>query len=325
LLTENGERVIEFNRPAAYDELVLEVAPLWRRQRIRVRIATRIATQDDLIRLSARVDEGGDSDGVFIAAHGIADGVTTPRRLMLVTPEELVARLERSPLIMWQERRPTAAYERITALRGLRKDAALLDPVGIRWLPVLALNEVPVELSAQDSPPQDLLERVAFRLLTSVFRFSGERHGEAARGQRLADSVITSRAPGQPWAALVDCKASADGYVMTADHLLRFEEYVTRARPPLEQEGFDLRYLVVLSSDFPGHAGERHPYYGRARELEDRAAIHLVYLRAVHLARFATSIEGSEMPPNSREALSWTKALDRGLVSVDDLTGLMAG
>jgi hypothetical protein len=51
-LTEHGERVVDFQQPGRYDELVLEVAPLWRSQTIRVRIATGVAIQDDLDRLA---------------------------------------------------------------------------------------------------------------------------------------------------------------------------------------------------------------------------------------------------------------------------------
>jgi hypothetical protein len=192
--------------------------------------------------------------------------------------------------------------------------------------PHTGLNEIPAELAAHDVPPQDLLERVAFRLLTATFRFGGERHGEAARGERVPDSVVTWPA-GAPLrlAALVDCKAAADGYRMDSDQVLRFEGYVREARQPLEERGFDLRYLIVLSSDFPGRYGRRHPFHGRARELRNTVGIELVYLRAVDVARFAVRLEAQELDPAAREALDWPTALENGLVNADHLDAMLGG
>jgi hypothetical protein len=38
LLTETGARVVEYQHPAPYDELVLELTPLWRPRSVRVRM-----------------------------------------------------------------------------------------------------------------------------------------------------------------------------------------------------------------------------------------------------------------------------------------------
>jgi hypothetical protein len=159
------------HHPAAYDEFVLETTPLWRPRRVRVRIATAGVLQTDVDGLSARVIEAGDADAVLVAPFGAARGVTGTDRVAVLAPDELIARLERSPSVEWSPDAPRPAYERATAIRGLNRDAALLDPVGLRWLPVLALNEVPSELAGTGSPPQDLLERYAFRVLTATFRF----------------------------------------------------------------------------------------------------------------------------------------------------------
>ena len=253
LLTEQGVEVVTFSGPASYDELVLKATPLWRERTIRVRIAAERVTQEDLVRLAERVRDASDSDGLMLAPLGVDDDLDVPPQVALVHADDLIRRLERTPLVGWADDVPFPAYDRLDALSHLGADAALLDPVGIRWLPILALNELPHELKAHGVTPQDLLERLAFRLLTSVFRFGGTRYGEAARGQRLADSVITwperntSRV-----AALLDCKAASHGYTMTSDHFLRFAGYVEEAKPILEAEDRDLRYLIVLSSSFPG-------------------------------------------------------------------------
>jgi hypothetical protein len=51
LLTESGSGVVEVHRPA-YDELILETRPLWRPLRVRVCVAARPSTQDDVDRLA---------------------------------------------------------------------------------------------------------------------------------------------------------------------------------------------------------------------------------------------------------------------------------
>jgi hypothetical protein len=324
LLTANGEHVREFNSPAAYDELVVQVTPLWRTRTVRVRIATRPVNQGDLDRLAERIDAAGDIEGILVASLGVDGSVTPDARIAIVEPDELIARLERSPLITWSDNNPAPAYDRVAVLRDLEEQAGLLDPIGIRWLPVLALNELPSELAMRSVAPQDLLERVAFRLMTAAFRFGGKRHGEAARGRRLADSVLTwPAASDDRIAALLDCKASADGYVMDADHVLRFQRYVEDAREPLAAEGHKLRYLIVISSTFPGRPGPGHPYYTRAEELRKNVEIELAYIRAADVALLAATVEAQELDPAGREHLDWRTALNHGLVGTEHLQHML--
>lgn len=204
LLAETGSRIVEVHRPVAYDELLVETHPLWRPRRVRVRIADRPVTQEDVTRLAEAVDAAADAEGMLIAALGAPTDVDIPATVLLVTPDELIARMERCTAIAWPNRRPVPAYERVAVQRDLDRDAFLLDPVGLRWLPALALNELPVELAGRDLVPDALFERLAFRLLTSALRFGGMRYGEAARGQRLPDAVLAW--PGaQRLLALMDC------------------------------------------------------------------------------------------------------------------------
>lgn len=116
--------------------------------------------------------------------------------------------MERCSVIAWPDRHPTPAYDRLSAQRDLDRDAFLLDPVGLRWLPALALNELPVELTGSALVPDAIFERLAFRLLTTALRFGGVRYGESARGQRLPDAVLTWPGPSR-LLALMDCKAAA--------------------------------------------------------------------------------------------------------------------
>jgi hypothetical protein len=319
LLTENGVEVIEYSGPAAYDELVVATRPLWRRRTIRVRIAADQVGQGDVDRLADRVRDASDSEGLMLAPLGVEGNVAVPSQLSVVGPDNLIKRLERTPLVGWTDDTPFPAYDRLDALYHLGSGAALLDPVGIRWLPVLALNEIPQELSSHGATPQDLLERLAFRMLTSVFRFGGARHGEAARGQLLPDSVITwpERNPSRV-AALVDCKAASHGYAMSSDHVLRFSGYVEKARPALEAQGYELRYFVVLSSSFPG-SGAGHPFHGRAAELKKTVGVELVYLQAIDLSGLAVSVVASEIEVAAREGLGWVAAFEHGLVTPEHL------
>ncbi len=322
LLAESGSRVVEVHRPVAYDELILETRPLWRPRRVRVRIAARPATQDDVDRLAEAVEAAGEAEGVLLAALGSVGQLCLPTTIVVVDADQLIARLERCTSIAWPDRRPAPAYKRVAVQRDLERDAFLLDPAGLRWLPTLAFNELPAELTGRDLVPDALFERMAFRLMTSVLRFGGTRHGEGARGQRLPDAVLSwSAAP--RLLALMDCKATADGYLMDSDHYLRFTGYVSTMREQLEADGAQLRYLVVLSSSFSGATGGHHPFHARARALRNDTGLQLVYLRAEDLARTAVSIESRDLSPAAREALDWSTVFDHGIVNAGHLDSVL--
>ena len=322
LLTETGNHIVEVHRPAAYDELIVETRPLWRPRRLRVRIAARAAAQDDVDRLAEAVETAGDAEGVLLTPLGADGSLQPPPTIMVIDADELIARMERCTSIAWPDRRPVPAYERVAVQRDLERDAFLLDPAGLRWLPTLALNELPAELAGRDLVADALFERMAFRLMTNTLRFGGTRHGESARGQRLPDAVLTwSTAP--RLLALMDCKATADGYLMDSDHYLRFTGYVTTMREQLEADGAELRYLVVLSSSFTGTPGDRHPFHGRAEALRGDTGLHLVYVRAEDLARTAASVESRELSPTHREALDWSSAFDHGIVTAGHLETML--
>jgi hypothetical protein len=327
LLTEGGARVLDYNRSGTYDELVLETTPLWNPRRVRARIAIQPVKKRDIERLAERVLEAGDAEGVLLAPLGFdADSDDAPGILSFIGPDELIERLERSPMIAWLRRKPVPAYERLAVQRTLEQDASLLDPVGLRWLPVLALNELPLDLQDRDIAPQNGLERVAFRLMTAVFRFGGERYGEASPGQRLPDALLTFHSPeGKNVGILLDCKASAAGYLMDPDHQLRFEHYIANLQPELAKRDIDVRYLAVLSSSFQGRDGPRHPFHGRAKHLQEKFQVQLSYLRAVDVARLAVAVEASELPPASRETLNWATCLDKGIIAYPHLEAMLKG
>ncbi|MDP8967152.1 MAG: hypothetical protein M3N04_00975 [Actinomycetota bacterium] len=325
ILTESGARLVDARSSAAHDELLLHVTPLWVRRTLRVRIAARPLDQRALDRLAARVRAAGDVEGVMIAAHGL-DGTCTPDRVVrLVEPDELIARLRRSALIAWPGRKPELAFERLPGSRQLTQPVTTLDAVGIRWLPMLALGALPAEICDLDQAPQQVLERVAFRLLTSVFRFGGERLSASQRASARAPDAVLRWPAGNPVrdAALVACVAAPEGYAMDDDDELLLGACVEAARERAVDAGCEPAFVIVLSSDFPGPRGRRHPYHPRAEALARGAGVRLVYVRAVDLARLAVAVEGSEMPPAVRDALPWSQVLSAGVLRFEDLERLL--
>lgn len=325
ILTESGARLVDSRSSPAHDELLLHVTPLWVRRTARVRIAARPLDQRALDRLAARVRAAGDVEGVMIAAHGL-DGTCAPDALVrLIEPDELIARLRRSALIAWPGRKPELAFDRLPGSRQLTQPLITLDAVGIGWLPTLALGALPADICEIEQAPQEVLEHLAFRLLTSVFRFGGERLAGSQRASPRAPDALLHWPAGNPArdAALVASVAAQDGYAMDGEDELLLGTCVEAVRARATEAGCELAFLIVLSSDFPGPRGRRHPYHPRAEALAHGAGVRLVYLRAVDLARLAVAVEGSEMAPGAREALPWSQVLSAGVVRFEDLERLL--
>ncbi|WP_238963565.1 restriction endonuclease FokI C-terminal domain-containing protein [Mycobacterium paraintracellulare] len=317
-MTETGSRVIDFQQSGSYDEIVVESKPLWRRRTVRARIATAKVSQEHVDQLAEASALTADVEAVLFAPHGVEESVLVPHGMFLVSAEQLIALLERSSMVVWQNHVPTPAYDRVEAQRELDHNAFLLDPVGLRWLPSLSRNEYPPDLEGQSASPDTLFERMTFRLFTSCLRFGGERYGEAGRGKRQPDAVLM--APGSDhYSILLDCKASADGFVMEADDHLRFCKYIDLLRERLDASGYPIRYMLVLSSAFPGRAGDSHPFYARAIALKDDKNVALAYVTADVLARTATQVEMNELSPENRESLTWDSVFATGLVKQSDV------
>ena len=312
-----GAVIEEYSHLAGFDQFLLAVPSLWHVDTRLVRIYDRIVESDDLVDVLEAAQLAGAVAGLVVPPRGIAENAIIPDGLHVVPPAELASRIARSSLVEWDEATPTPALERLELFLGLADTAALLDPVGIQWLPSLALNELPPQLIGIEVEPEVLLERKAFRLLTACFRFGGTRFGEKRRGERLPDAVL-DWPDGSSTSAILDCKAAGSGYRMDSDHLLRFEEYWERLSGDLSENGRDLRYLVVLSSFFSGQEGDRHPYYGRAAEILERTGLTLVYVTASDLAWAAAEIESTEVSLKSRAELDWKTVFDAGLVQSQD-------
>lgn len=161
-------------------------------------------------------------------------------------------------------------------------------------------------------------------MLTHTFRFGGTRYGEAARGKRLPDALLQWPSGGDAIAAMLDCKASADGYTMTGDHFLRFKEYVKICRREAEAAGRELRYMIVVSSGFTG-SGRAHPFHARHQALVNDTGLSLAYVRAIDLAEAAVAVERDEVALTDRERLPWSRLFDAGLVDAQHFRILIEG
>jgi hypothetical protein len=296
------------------DEFAVTMPGLWHMHRVLVRIYHRPIDQEDVDDACRFATATGAVESLVLPVHGTADtAIALAPGVMVVSAGEVAERITTSTLARWDEDRPALAIDRLDLTLRL-SSTAMLDPVGIEWLPSLALNELPSSLLEYGVEPQDLLERKAFRLLTSSFRFGGTRYGESARGKRFPDAVL-DWPDGSATSALLDCKAASSGYRMEADHFLRFVNYWESLAPELEGAGRSLQYLVVLSSYFPGQRGERHPYWNRAEQLADRTGLQLAYVTASDLAWTAAKVEDADMPLQLRCQLNWTEILNSGLVA----------
>lgn len=316
LLLAEGAGVDDYRSTADMDEFAVTVPGLWHMHRVLVRIYYRPICQEEIDDTHAFAAATGAVESVVLPAHG-SDGLdlTMIPAVTVVSAEEIAERITRSALARWEADRPSIATDRLDLVLRL-SSTALLDPVGIEWLPSLALNEVPPSLVEYAIEPQDLLERKAFRLLTSTFRFRGVRYGEATRGRRLPDAVL-DWPDDSVTSALLDCKAASSGYAMEADHFLRFVNYWETLAPQLEEHGRSLRYLIVLSSFFRGQEGDRHPFWNRAEQVADKTGLKLAYVTASDLAWTAAQMERADLPLHSRAEFDWHGVLHNGLVTAD--------
>ncbi len=318
LLLAEAAVVNDYRLTAEMDEFTVTVPSLWHMHRVLMRIYHRPIGNEDLDDARAFAATTGAIEALVLAAHGIKEGTSlVGPGLTIMSAGEFVDRITSSALVRWEADQPSLAIDRLDLMLHLSR-TALVDPVGIEWLPSLALNELPPALTEYGIEPQDLLERKSFRLLTATFRFGGDRYGEAFRGKRLPDAVL-HWPDGSPTSALLDCKAASSGYRMDADHLLRFINYWDTLAPQLDKDGRDLRYLIVLSSFFPGQQGDRHPYWNRAEEIEDKTGLHLAYITASDLAWAAARLESHEAPLKARQEIDWNGVLGSGLVEAGDL------
>ncbi len=324
LLLGEGATIENYRVTSEYSEFLSSAPGTWRPHRIVVRLFYRAVGQADLDGLIENANMASAVEALVISAEEMSPTLTPPLGVHLVSPNEFANRITSSPIVEWIDDMPRVSVDRLGLLIALDELTGLLDPIGIQWLPSLALNELPAALATRDVQPQDLLERKTFRVMTASYRFGGVRYGEAERGKRLPDSVL-HWPDGSPTSAIIDCKAASSGYRMDPDHLLRFIRYWEVLDPMLAEQGKELEYLIVVSSHFPGSEGDRHPFNGRAAEIMEKTGLRLAYVSASDLAWWSAQIEASDMSLSERAAIDWRSILDSGLVTADAFREAMGG
>jgi hypothetical protein len=313
VLAHRRLQIVEVRPRVDFDELLISVNTGLRQRTAGVRIYYRSLEDDDLRDAEQAVVGGALADLTVIqAASGNYIGLHE-EAISVVGPEELIEALEGCPLVSWSAGVPAVDRRERTQLRALETEA-WLESDAFSWLAVVARNKVPYGLGELQLSPDALLERASFRVLTHVLRFGGERLGEAQRGQALPDALLTL--PGRPQiASLLDTKAARDGYIMSRDDQRALEEYVTTFKSSLAAGNIDLRWVVIVSSVFPGREGPRHPYHARDRALQE-LGVRLVYLPAAALATLALTCEEHAIAPATREKLDWPSLFDMGQIDV---------
>jgi hypothetical protein len=213
LILAEGAQIERFRSAADFDEFAVVVPTLWHAHQIIVRIFHRAVTQRDIDDIQELVEVDDAMEALILQRILPESEIYLPRSIRIIPPDEIAARITASALVRWEGDIPTIAPDRLELDIELSNESALLDPVGIQWLPSLALNELPSKLQDIDVEPQVLLERKTFRVLNASFRFSGVRYGESEPGRRLPDAVL-HWPDGSPTSAMLDCKAAASGYRM---------------------------------------------------------------------------------------------------------------
>ena len=323
LLVESGLRIASTDNRADYTQFIVEVAPIWRSRLGLVQVFYRSVTDEDINRLDALSRERGFADALLIeAAAGAGSAPGLAGRVQFVSASDVVRRLEESALVSWADDQPEASRDQFRLARRFGEVLPSLDAVGLRWLVPLSLNKVPPDLVHRGQPADRLFEHIAFRVLTTVFRFRGYRLGSTQTGQAKPDAMLKWQAPSaEPFAALLDCKAARDGFVMDKAGERALIDYANDYREEAASQGLPLTHVVIFSSSFPGERAP-HPYAARAAQLREKAGVNLVYLSAADLLVLAVAVEHADAQPDTRDAIDWRKVFDDGFVARETLTSV---
>jgi hypothetical protein len=256
LVVEQGLRITRVQRRDRQEDLHTEVEILGRTRPGVVRVVHRPLEPVDVTELAEVARAEALAEAVLIEAAPGGGELPDESAVHVIRADELVRQIRASALVEWADGLPAPARGRFELATDLSSIAVALDPIGLRWLPTLALNQVPPELAGQGTADH-LFERIAFRILTTALRFGGHRLGSRSRGERVPDAVLRWGR----YAALLDCKAAQYGYRMDIDDQRALVEYVGRVQPEEADAGFSLDYVIVMSGEFDGEVGDSHPFH----------------------------------------------------------------
>ena len=317
LIVERGVRIVRVQPRDRQDDLYTSAEFLWRARPGLVRLFHRPLEAADVAGLAEVSRAEALAEAVLIEGAPSENEIEEDAAVQIIRADEFVRLIRESALVEWEGGNPRPARGRFELSADLNSIAPALDPMGLRWLPTLAHNQVPAELEGHGTA-DELLERIAFRILTTALRFGGHRLGARRRAERVPDAVVR-------WdesAALLDCKAARYGYRMDIDDQRALMEYFSKLKPHEADAGFALQYVIVISGEFDGELDDRHPYYERAKSVESESGARLVCLRAADVVRLVLAVETDEADPSQREAIEWARLFDLGFPTTEQVLSL---
>jgi hypothetical protein len=289
------------------------VAALGLLHRMRLRLYVRPVSEEDLDALIAEA-RAETVQPTAICLGGLQAGVNVPSGCGSIDRANWKALLEQSGLIEFDgARQPSIDRGAMRAIRD-QSDVRLALMSGFLWLRPLSRDRVPPSLRWTRRPAHELFERCFFMTMTTTFRGDGESWGTRKRGRPIPDGVL--RLPKSNLPILYDCKASADGYVMSMEDVRGFADYLRRPikgswKPKTQIPGF-----LVVSAEI-GSKGKRS-WADRQKDLQDRVrGARLYWVRANHLVEFAMALERAGVTTEHREMIDWPSILKPGDVMWD--------
>jgi hypothetical protein len=315
LMTEAGATFKNLQSRGRYDDLLMASDSPFGERTFRLRITDDRCDSNELTKL-AETAARGDADYLLIGTA--TDDASLRENDHYLPVRELIEWLEASAFVTWTDGRPTADRDALVAERRHRLDFYLNDNFGLRALAPLSRNKLPwsMRMIGATGPADEWFERMFFRVATTACGLAGRRFGSADRGSRVADGLL--HAHGSSDAVLYDCKAARDGYAMTADHERRLIEYA-EGEPSHDGRPMTVKYVVIVSSGFPGPLDGRHPFYRRQRAFL-RRGYGLAYIEAADIVNVALKLRSAlDLDTAVADRINWFNALSVGLVGREDL------
>jgi hypothetical protein len=260
-----------------------------------------------------RTDVAG-AVGVVIAARADADAEAAGH---VLAGDALAEAVRRTGLVEWRSGDPAPDAE--AYLWAARRDRELResDPLGLRWLPVVARDALPLGLPDGSGPAHAWFERLTFRVLTRAFMLRGRRLGADVPGQAEPDGLLL--VPGAASLAVYDCKASGDDWLADRATERQLTEYASKTWQ-WEQQMLPVSHVLVVSSGFQAAPGRKHPMQDRHERLQKATGADLVYATARDLATAGLDLCRRPAGEEIARLVDWTAVFSERVVTAAGLT-----
>lgn len=306
LAVEHGHQVVSGTPRGESFDLVLLMDVLGQPVQVLVRL---VATAH---RADAHEQAADDALRSGCSTHLLLGGLSDPAAVVdhpaYLTVDRLVALVEDSALVSWDQQQPSPDTKGYVAWRERAEELAQTDPCGLRWLRPLALNKLPADLRSSAIPAETWFEDAVFRVGARALRLRGRRLGAQRSGRREPDGFFVC--PDGQGVALFDSKAARDGFEMDASEERKQVEY---ARRTWKWQGLDLpaATVVMVSSSFP--TAERA--FAARRIALQKAGADLVYLSAEALLALALPLTKDPDGPEAALLVDYAALFTAGVVT----------